>query len=125
MVCPPILMECSVDEDSSFGGGGVGSPGFSFSTVLVSFSCTRSCAPAPSELMERAATAATAPRRSGFIMDCAPIKFLWNASARFYTAEEAQVKGAMPERESAPEGVEGAPAVRQPLHYSRIRIRLT
>src|SRR6266850_916933 len=39
MVCPAILMEWSVEEDSSLGGGGVGSAGFSFSKVLVSFSC--------------------------------------------------------------------------------------
>src|SRR6266436_2235045 len=39
MVWPAILMEWSVEEDSSLGGGGVGSAGFSFSKVLVSFSC--------------------------------------------------------------------------------------
>src|SRR6266852_5860080 len=31
-------MECSVTEDSSFGGGGAGSAGFSFSAAFVSFS---------------------------------------------------------------------------------------
>src|SRR5216684_6828771 len=48
MVWPAILMEWSVEEDSSFGGGGVGSAGFSFSTVFVSFSWVRSCADAAS-----------------------------------------------------------------------------
>src|ERR1700737_4765902 len=61
MVCPPILMECSVTEDSSFGAAGVGSAGFSFSTVLVS----RSCAAAANEAKPRTRVKATAMRRLG------------------------------------------------------------
>jgi hypothetical protein len=65
-------MECSVVEDSSLGGGGVGSAGFSFSTVLVSFSWVCSCADATKGVKHSSALAATAERRKKFVILGAP-----------------------------------------------------
>src|SRR5579859_7131345 len=101
MLCPPILMECSVTEDSSFGAGGVGSPGFSFSTVLVSRSWTRSWASAANGARLSSAAAATAVRRKKFGILSAPKANLTITSQPFpkdvqgervYTPREREVK---------------------------------
>src|ERR1700736_1430672 len=93
MVCPPIFMECSVTDDSSFGGGGVGSAGFSFSIVLVSFS--RSCATAVRELAPQSRIVARIVSRAGIgilgSQEHGRVVALWGA--RFYTSGERQVKG--------------------------------
>src|ERR1700730_13043273 len=95
MVWPPILMECSVTEDSSFGGGGVGSAGFSFSTVLVSFSCVRSCATAANGVRLSSKVVVTAVRRVSLDILCvhsgADLRI---ASRRVYTPQEREVKEA-------------------------------
>src|ERR1700730_6624441 len=95
MVWPPILMECSVAEDSSFGGGGVGSAGFSFSTGLISFSC--SWARAAHGVQLSSAAAATAPRtltRKKFGIVSAPKANLGKRRWRVYTPREREVKAA-------------------------------
>src|SRR6266404_6918413 len=63
MVWPAIFMECSVTEDSSFGGGGVGSAGFSFSADLVSFSWGCSCAAAKKGVKVSSRVAVSAAKR--------------------------------------------------------------
>src|SRR6267154_1652107 len=92
MVWPAILMECSVVEDSSLGGGGVGSAGFSFSTVLVSFSWVRSCADALSEVKLSSAVAAIAVRRKKFGIMSAPEADLGKKRSRVYTPTEIESK---------------------------------
>src|SRR6266852_2992613 len=103
MVWAPILMECSVTEDSSLGGGGVGSPGFSFSTVLVSFSCVRSWAGAPNGGRPSSAAAAMTLRRKRFGILSAPKANLGKTrrpfandvlGKRVYTPRESEVKEA-------------------------------
>src|SRR5712671_1134882 len=95
MVWPPILMECSVEEDSSLGGGGVGSAGFSFSRVLVSFSWVCSCAAARKGMKLSNAVAASEARATR-------LSILWVHSGmdlriesrRVYTPIEKEVKAA-------------------------------
>src|SRR6266481_1796522 len=95
MVWPPILMEWSVEEDSSFGGGGVGSAGFSFSMVLVSFSWVRPCA-APRKgvkLSNDVAASEASPARLSILWVHSGMD-LRIESRRVYTPIEKEVKAA-------------------------------
>src|SRR6266853_3483401 len=98
MVWPAILMEWSVEEDSSLGGGGVGSAGFSFSKVLVSLSWVRSCADAVSEVKLSSAVAAIAVRQKKFGIMSAPEADLGKKRSRVYTSREREVKAARSRR---------------------------
>src|ERR1700730_1421622 len=94
MVWAATLLECSVTEDSSFGGGGVGSAGFSFSTVLVSFSwgCSWAAPAKGARLSSSVAPRAVMRCRLGIVR--APEADLGTASIPVYMSSERQVKEA-------------------------------
>src|SRR6266403_2401971 len=94
MVWPAILMEWSVEEDSSLGSGGVGSACFSFSRVLVSFSWACSCAAARKGMKLSNAVAASEARPARLSIWVHSRMDLRIASRRVYTPIEKEVKAA-------------------------------
>src|ERR1700682_3741875 len=94
MVCPLILMECSVTEDSSFGGGGVGSAGFSFLAgfVFLSWGCSWAAAANGARLSSSVALRAVMRFRLGMVR--APEADLGTARIPVYTSRGRQGKEA-------------------------------
>src|ERR1700736_4736217 len=88
MVWPPILMECSVTEDSSFGGGGVGSADFFSSAAFASFSWAQT-----GRASRDASASASALRCRRFIIVDAPDKRVWSfGRMNLYTGAQGMSK---------------------------------